>query len=51
MEALKKKAKDIGSDMKCPKCDMYFSSKEELIEHGKTHVDDITKDVTSKLNL
>jgi hypothetical protein len=51
MEAIRKKAEDVLDDLKCPKYGKTFSTKKDLIEHGKTHVEDIAKDVKSKLNL
>jgi uncharacterized C2H2 Zn-finger protein len=51
MEALKKKAEEVLDDLKCPTCGASFTTKAELITHGKTHVEDAAKDLKSKLKL
>ena len=51
MEAIKNKAEEVLDDLKCPACGASFTTKEELMKHGKTHVEDTAKDFKSKLKL
>ncbi len=38
-------------ELKCPKCGKKLSSKEEMVEHAKTHAKDAMDDVKSGLKL
>ena len=51
MEAFKKKAEESLGNLKCPKCSKSFSTKDELIAHGKTHIQDVTSDLKSKFKI
>ena len=42
---------EVLDDLKCPTCGASFKTKEELMKHGKTHVEDTAKDLKSKLKL
>ena len=51
MEAFKKKAEESLSSIKCPKCGKSFSTKDELVAHGKTHAQDGADNLTSQFKL